>query len=64
VINCNFDNQEIIQAIRQATSEKFSELMKQGDQTPYGFGDSSRQIVDIIKNTRVDRSLLVKELTV
>ena len=64
VINCQFEKDEILTAISTVSDEDFKEKMLAGDRFPYGCGDSSQKIVDILKATVVNRELLVKELTV
>lgn len=62
VINCRFDVDEMVSAIRQALSEEFRETLVDCE-NPYGDGHSSKRILDILESTRHDDRLLIKELT-
>lgn len=49
IINCKPDCEDIINAINKALSNEFK-LQSKNTVNPYGMGDTSRQIVDIIKD--------------
>jgi len=61
VINSNFIESECIQAIKKATSSEFRSSLN-GCLNPYGDGQSSERILDILQSTPVDDRLLVKNL--
>lgn len=61
VINANFDVQECIRAIEKAVSPQFLATMKDC-RNPYGDGQSSKRILDILQKTIVDNKLLIKNL--
>ena len=63
VINCEFEKNQIVDAMKTVLDNKFKTKMLKGDQFPYGKGDSSQKIVEILKSTIVNRELLVKGLT-
>lgn len=62
VINCNFETQEIIDAFEKTQCAEFRDRLLESV-NPYGKGDSSRKILDILKNTPIDAKLLIKQLT-
>tara|TARA_B100000029_G_scaffold410923_1_gene413056 strand:- start:967 stop:2106 length:1140 start_codon:yes stop_codon:yes gene_type:complete len=62
VINCNHDSGEIIKSIKKGLKEEFTETLV-GMQNPYGDGSSSKKIVQILKEIKIDSDLLNKELT-
>lgn len=62
VINVGYARGEIMQAIRLATSPDF-QAQAQLAKNPYGDGNSSQRIVDVLKNIPLDEKLLLKELT-
>ncbi|MFH1983043.1 MAG: UDP-N-acetylglucosamine 2-epimerase [Pseudomonadota bacterium] len=58
----DFDADRIVAAIRQAFSTEFRQGLA-GLSNPYGDGDSSERILEILQNTKRDAKLLIKELT-
>lgn len=62
VINVGHYKAEILEALRKATSPEFSERAKAAV-NPYGNGDASVKIVDILKKIEINEKLLRKELT-
>jgi len=62
VINVNYNKAEIISAIYQAVTPEFKEKAKVSA-NPYGDGQSSQRIVDILKTIKIDEKLLRKEMT-
>lgn len=63
VINTpNFNVDDIVKAIEQATSSAFKNLVKECS-NPYGDGQSAERIMDILRTTPKDDKLLVKQLT-
>jgi len=62
VINVQHEAEEIIKAIKFAMSEEFKEKIKDCA-NPYGNGQSSKKIVDILENIEIDDKLLIKRLT-
>ena len=63
VIDCDFKIKDIVSSIHRAMSTEFNEYLIGNCLNPYGDGKSAKRIIEIIKNTRVDDSLLTKLLT-
>ena len=63
VIDVEFDEDKITQAINRALSKEFKEYLKKECENPYGDGKSSERILSILMNTPKDDKLLVKKLT-
>jgi len=63
VVNCNFIEQEIIEAIEKCFNSEFVDHLKKKCVNPYGDGKSSQRILDIISNIRIDDHLLIKTIT-
>lgn len=63
VIDVNFDEHEIVKAINIAISKDFKDLLETNCENPYGNGDSSKKILDILTSTPKDEDLLIKKLT-
>tara|TARA_B100001123_G_C15331906_1_gene1031485 strand:+ start:2592 stop:3737 length:1146 start_codon:yes stop_codon:yes gene_type:complete len=63
VINSPFDKEKIINAIKKAKSTKFRNKLEKNCENPYGDGNSSEKILNILKNTKIDDKLLIKNLT-
>lgn len=62
VINATFEVDEIAEAVKKAVSPEFR-LSLSGRVNPYGDGNSSKRIVEILKNIPRDSKLLCKQLT-
>jgi GDP/UDP-N,N'-diacetylbacillosamine 2-epimerase (hydrolysing) len=62
VIDAPFEVEAITAAIRKALSPEFRESLA-GSANPYGDGQSSRRILDLLQNTQRDDALLIKQLT-
>ena len=62
VIDCDYSKEEIVSAIIKARSDQFKSLCTQS-KNPYGSGDSSKQILDVLENTVVNSSFLIKQIT-
>ena len=62
VINCQYEKDDIVLAIKQGLSHEFSNKLS-NCVNPYGDGRSSKKIIDVLKNTSIDDKLLVKRLT-
>ena len=62
IINCEHDTDKIIKAINKALSPSFVDGLRQ-IKNPYGDGNSSERILQILKSIRIDEKLLVKSLT-
>lgn len=62
VINAPFQQEKILQAIRQACSAEFPASLA-GTTNPYGDGHSSGKILKILSETPRDTQLLCKQLT-
>jgi len=63
VINAEFQEIEIYNAIERALSQTFYEDVEANCVNPYGDGRSSERILDILKNTVIDNKLIVKDIT-
>jgi GDP/UDP-N,N'-diacetylbacillosamine 2-epimerase (hydrolysing) len=61
VVNVRSGKDEIVAAIRVATSSEFVAKARSA-RNPYGDGTASQKIVDIMKNIEIDRRLLCKEM--
>lgn len=62
VINCSFDAEDIARAIKKAKDPKFKRSLN-GMRNPYGDGNSSRKILEIILKVDANESLLNKQMT-
>ena len=62
VINVGYFRQEIVEALKQATSDEFVAQARTA-KNPYGDGYASQRIVDVLKNIEINAKLLLKELT-
>ena len=63
VIDVDFDEKEITNAITKASSEEFHNYLKNNIDYPYGDGHSSEKILDLLLNTKIDEKFLTKQLT-
>lgn len=63
VINCNFEKTKIIEAIAKAVGSEFKASLADLPNDPYGSGDSAKKITEVVLSTSIDRTLLIKELT-
>lgn len=63
VIDVDFRQEEIEEAVRKAMSEEFLQFLESHVDHPYGDGHSSEKILDLLLNTKIDEKLLVKQLT-
>lgn len=63
VIDVDFDEEAIIVAIKKAISKEFREMLKNNCTNPYGDGKSSERILNILLNTPINDTLLIKNLT-
>ena len=61
VINTIFNEKECVKAIQKAVSLEFKRSIE-GSLNPYGDGQSSERILNILQETSVDNKLLIKEL--
>lgn len=61
VINTEFSAPEIVAAIRQAASPEFQERARRA-RNPYGDGNASKRIVEILKTLVIDDVLLLKKM--
>ena len=62
VIDCDYSKEEIVSAIVKARSDQFKALCTKS-KNPYGSGDSSKQILDVLEKTVVNSSFLIKQIT-
>lgn len=63
VIDVDFEEEAIIFAIKKAISKEFREMLKNNCTNPYGDGKSSERILNILLNTPINDTLLIKNLT-
>ena len=63
VIDVDFQEDAIVEAIHKATSSEFQEYLQRECVNPYGDGHSSERILDLLVNTKVDNHWIVKNLT-
>lgn len=61
VINAGNHKEDILSALKLATTPEFVACARSA-RNPYGDGNASRRIVDILKNIEIDNRLLLKEL--
>jgi len=62
VINVGYFRQQIVDALRRATSDAFVAQARLA-KNPYGDGCASQRIVDVLKNIEINDKLMLKELT-
>lgn len=62
VISCSFEKEDIIGAIKQAITPEFRVSLKECE-SPYGDGQSSKRIVDVLLSTPKTDQLLQKQIT-
>ena len=60
VIDCVFKKKQIINAINKALSESFKRKIRL-IKNPYGEGNSSKKILKILKETKINNKLLTKK---
>ncbi len=63
VIDVNFSEGEIIDAVKKAMSKEFREYLLKNVDYPYGDGHSSEKVLKLLMETKSDERLLVKQLT-
>ena len=63
VIDCIFKKKQIINAINKALSESFKRKIRL-IKNPYGDGNSSKKILKILKETKINNKLLTKNITI
>jgi UDP-N-acetylglucosamine 2-epimerase len=59
VIDCGYSSEEVIAAIRKATSEEFRDSLREVT-NPYGSGNASARIVHQLRNVPLDDNLIRK----
>jgi GDP/UDP-N,N'-diacetylbacillosamine 2-epimerase (hydrolysing) len=62
VIDCDFNENDILKAITTATSIEFRKISLEG-KNPYGDGGSSRRIIDILEKIKPNHEFLLKQIT-
>lgn len=62
VINASFEIASCIDAIQKALSSSFKSSLSEIS-NPYGDGNSSEKILNILRNAKIDDKLLIKKLT-
>lgn len=62
VINSDFKKEKILLSIKKATSNKFINTCKK-IKNPYGDGNSSNRIIEILKKSIIDDKMLIKNIT-
>ena len=60
-MNVGSHKDDIVSAVRTATSPEFV-ARAQGVRNPYGDGNASHKIVNILKNIEINQKLLQKEM--
>jgi GDP/UDP-N,N'-diacetylbacillosamine 2-epimerase (hydrolysing) len=63
VVNCDFDEKKIIKSINFILNDKNFKKNLKKCKNPYGHGKSSKKIIRILKNIKINRKLLDKEMT-
>lgn len=63
VIDVEFNEKEIVQAIHKALTPEFHDFLQVNCVNPYGDGHSSKRILDLLINTKIDEKWLIKKLT-
>ena len=63
VIDCSFKSKDIVKAIKKGLSVNFKKSIS-NIKNPYGDGDSSKKIIEVLKKIRIDEKLLTKNITV
>lgn len=63
VIDVEFNEDRICDAVRKAISKEFVEYLSENCTNPYGDGHSSERILDLLMNTKVDEKWITKQLT-
>ena len=63
VIDCVFKKKQITNAINKALSDVFKKKISQ-IKNPYGDGNSSKKILKILKETKINNELLTKNITI
>ncbi len=63
VVNCEFEKESIVKAIEKCLSNEFNSCLQENCNNPYGDGQSSQRILDVISRTVVDDKLLIKDIT-
>ncbi len=63
VIDCTFKKKQIKLAIKKALSKEFNQKIKL-IKNPYGDGNSSKKILKILKETKINNKLLTKNITI
>lgn len=62
IIECGYEENEMFEAINKAISNKFKEKVKKV-KSLYGEGNTSEEIVKVLKNAQIDVKLLMKKLS-
>ena len=62
-INCEEDEVSITKSIKKALSKEFNQKIKL-IRNPYGDGNSSKKILKILKETKINNKLLTKNITI
>lgn len=62
VIDCEFNEVDILAAISKALSETFKKICSQS-LNPYGIGDSSKKILNILESTKINSDFLIKQIS-
>ena len=58
----SFNEKKILKAIAKIKSKKFQKLISK-IKNPYGDGNSSKKIINILKSTKNEKNLMMKEMT-
>jgi GDP/UDP-N,N'-diacetylbacillosamine 2-epimerase (hydrolysing) len=63
VINVDFEENKIFEAIQKALSKDFKDYVEAECVNPYGDGHSTERILELLSNTPIDNKLIVKDIT-
>lgn len=62
IINCNYDSNEIYNAIKKSLTDEYREYVKKDTISLYGDGNTSEKIVEVLENINIDEKLIRKRL--
>lgn len=62
IINCNYDSNEIYNAIKKSLTDEYREYVNKDTISLYGDGNTSEKIVEVLENINIDEKLIRKRL--
>lgn len=62
IINCDYDSDEIYNAIKKSLTDEYREYVKNETISLYGDGNTSGKIVEVLENINIDEKLIRKKL--